>query len=693
MVLVRKIICTPFVILLLFASFLFHETKAQKVMEKIARAGGEGIYIYNAFSLSSANWPDKEGGVKITIQRRDNGQGAWKNIASFEPPNSLFDLVSKYKTWSPYVLDNSFLNPGSIAECWNKLQLYKSYDSTNIYNADQVMMFAIGRMYLDTTVVKNQKYEYQFSRINASGVPTVIGQSTPVNYPEKNLLSKPKYLKKEAEQDRVKVTWYLKKSKKPAFFKVFRRTAGVGTTWENITAVRTIQLLKPDTIALVMFDWEVSPNQNYDYYIRLSDSYGNYASNSDTVSVVSYKYQDISMPYRFRTISLDSLQTIQLRWNVKDKALMSGLEVYKSSDYENDYKLVGRVSIGDTIYNDRDVEPMKTYYYYLRAVDQMGRQSVKSARAYGNLTDKTKPMSPKRVKVAQVKEGIKISWEKQGLFVEDFYVHRCIGIEGKMQKISTLIHNKDSICSYIDTASRLNAKFQYGYAVTQVTTSHQESDLSKIEYIQPENKRKVLVPLTAPNNLTAQKVGENLVMLFWDNVSTMNIEVDGYNVYKQTGAKSEFIKVNKTLISVSQNHFKDSTYSKAQSSTYYIKSVNTSGSIVSKPSNIVSLQTSKDNLIAPVNVKLFQMMEEKNVQITWSNTSSANAKSQKIYRAEQNVDKVAKLVSSLEPTKDSYVDKSVQVGKSYFYYLTTAAEDGQESEKSEVVFIQMINSQ
>lgn len=662
--------------------------EAQERMDKIARPGERGVYVFNANPMCSKEVPDKEGGVRIAIQRKDYGQGNWKTIGYFEAPANLFDLSVKYKKWSPYVLDRNFLTPQWIAGCWEKLEKTRNYDSTDYYAADQVMMFSTGRLFLDTTVAKGQKYEYQFARITASGESKVLGLSTVINYPETSLLPQPKLLKKEAEQDLVKITWYLKKSKKPAFFKVYRRTAGVGNTWENIVPVRSIFMVKPDTIQLVMQDMEVAANQNYDYFIKLSDSFGNYAPNSDTASLVSYKYQDISMPYGFRTKSLDSLKAIELRWNVIDKHLMAGIEVYRSKEYDGEYKLIGRVSVNDTTFRDRDVEPMFTYYYYLRAVDQIGRQSVKSVRAYGNLTDASKPMTPAKVIAQITPKGTKISWVKRGLFIEDFYVYRGIGIEGKMQKITSLYHCKDSACSFIDTTSRLNPKYQYGYAVSQVSTSHQESELSTIVYIQP--KASVITILAPPSNLTAQKAGPKIVLLFWDDITLFHPEVSGYDVYKKVGNQAEFTKLTRFPLSTSQNHFKDTTYSQDQSAEYYVKSVDQTGK-TSKPSSTITIKNEALIPIAPVNISASQMMSEKSVQLSWSNPKGNNLKTLKLFKAEQKKGSEPKLLAQLEPNQESYLDKDVLLEKSYLYYLIAVSRDGKESERSKVVFIQMIN--
>lgn len=675
--------------LMLLVFYISGEVRAQTGMNKIARAGEQGIYVYNAYPMCSKEVPDKEGGIRIAIQRKDNEQLAWKNIGYFQAPSSLLDLADKYKKWSPYVLDRTFLNPQWIGGCWENIQKHHHYDSTLYYASDQVMMMAIGRLFLDTTVQKGKKYEYQFLRITASGESKVLGTSTTVTYPETQLLSQPKLLRREAEQDLVKVTWFLKKSKKPAFFKVYRRTAGIGNIWENIVPDRIIAVVKPDTIALVMLDREISPNQNYDYFIRLSDSFGNYAPNSDTASVLSYKYQDISMPYRFHTKSLDSLHAIELRWNVKDKHLMSGLEVYRSLEYDGQYQLIGRTSVDDTTFRDRDVEPMRTYYYYLRAVDQQGRHSVKSVRAYGNLTDAAQPMTPGKVKVKQTPKGIQVSWQKRGLFVEDFYVYRGLGIEGTMQKITSLLHCKDTICSYLDTTSRLQTEYPYGYAVTQVNTSHKESVLSDMVYIQPVASNKI-VPLSAPTQLTAQKTSAKVALLLWEDVSLLQSQVKGYEVYKKTGSQTDFALLTKVPLPTSHHHYKDTTYRADEATSYYVKSIGAKGSSSSKPSSIVSIRNEALIPLPPSDLAATQIMDEKSVQLTWHNPKGSAFKTLQLFKAEQKKGAEPKLLTQLASNEESFVDKDVQQGKSYFYYLVSLSSEGKESERSNVVFVQMV---
>jgi hypothetical protein len=660
---------------------------SQSRMDKIARAGGQGVYVYNGFKLASTNMPDAEGGVKIGVQRKEVGQNNWVDIGAFDGPSSAMDLSKKYQKNSHLVLDESFLLPNMVGEVWDKIQQYKSYDSTKYYDGDQVMLMAIGRLILDTTVVIGHKYEYQFQRISTRGEKKIIGISNVVNYPETNLLAKPKLKKREAEQDRVAITWFIKRGKKPAYFKVYRRTSGIGNNWENIMAESKIGQMKPDTFALQMTDIEVAPNQNYDYFIRVADSFGNYAANSDTASIVTYKYQDVNLPYRFRTKSIDSLQAIQLRWNVKEKALMAGLEVYRSKDYDKDYKLIGRSSIADTTFLDSNVEPMITYYYYLQAVDQVGRNSVRTVRAYGNLTDGEKPMSPRRVKAEKTKSGIKISWKKTEPFVENFYVYRATGIDGKMLLISPLLFSKDSIPSFTDTTSTLNARFQYGYAVRAVSTSHKESVLSDTVYIQP-NATKIIGNLAAPQNLSAIKISDKLVTLFWDDATAMDVNIGGYDVFKKTNNSATFAKLNKYMLPASQNHFRDSTFVKDQTAEYQVKSVSADLKIQSKASTSANIQNRTEVLTAPINFTITEKMVEKSAVLSWAKSEDNPTHNIKIYRAEQASKSSAKLLITMPNTIENYVDKTVEVGKSYFYYLTTSV-GVMESEKSKIVFLLM----
>jgi hypothetical protein len=661
---------------------------SQSRMEKIARAGGQGVYVYNGFKLASANMPDAEGGVKIGVQRKEVGQSNWVEIGAFEGPSSVFDLSKKYQKNSHLVLDESFLSPNLVGEVWEKIQKYKGYDSTNYYDGDQVMLMSIGRLLLDTTVVKGRKYEYQFQRITARGDKKIIGLSNLVNYPETNLLAKPKLKKREAEQDRVTITWFLKRGKKPAYFKVYRRTSGIGNNWENIMPERKIGQMKPDTFAMQITDMEVAPNQNYDYFIRVADSFGNYAVNSDTASLVTYKYQDVNLPYRFRTKSIDSLQAIQLHWNVKEKALMAGLEVYRSKDYDKDYKLIGRSSIADTTFLDRDVEPMVTYYYYLQVVDQVGRNSVRTVRAYGNLTDGEKPMSPRRVKAEKTKLGTRISWKKSEPFVENFYVYRGTGIGGKMLLISPLLFSKDSIPSFTDTTSRLNARYQYGYAVRAVSTSHKESAMSDTVYIQPDAP-KMVGSLAVPQNLSAIKASDKLVTLFWDDATAMDVNVMGYDVYKKTNNGASFTKLNKNILPASQNHFRDSTFVFGQTAEYQVKSLGSDTKIQSKASASAFIQNKIEGLSAPINLRITQKMTDKSAVINWTKSDDKRVQTVKIYRAEQVANSVPKLLVSLPNSVESYSDKTVEVGKSYFYFLSSTSIGSEESDKSRIVFLLM----
>ena len=69
-------------------------------------------------------------------------------------------------------------------------------------------------------------------------------------------------------------------------------------------------------------------------------------------------------------------EKVKFSWTTVDGA--TGYNLYKSGSADSGFALVSLVSIKTTTFEDTQVENGKTYYYYVKSVDDDGAESIAS---------------------------------------------------------------------------------------------------------------------------------------------------------------------------------------------------------------------------------------------------------------------------------------------------------------------------
>lgn len=644
-----------------------------------AHGGSAGIYIYTAFNPCSTAKPNTEGGVKVKVERRNAGSGAWQQIGFLQTPESIGELTRVYHHFYQYNLAKEFSKPDALMPLWEQYKKNPRWDSIGGYLNDRAAAIGMGYVYLDTTALKNTSYEYQLTLLGKSGNSITSKVTSPASYPDASVFkSQPLSQHIEGNRYSVKIDWRMASTKRPAFFKVYKRSGSIGgfEVMENQFDISRNR--GGDSVVLSFIDKAIGENQVYFYYAVATDAYGNTSLASDTAVAKTYNSIDILLPQYFTAKSLSKIKAIQLTWKVVNEQSIAGIEIFRGEKYDGDYTSLGFVSGRDTAFVDAGVKPATVYYYYLQITDKFQHKSLKSVRAFGMLEDLNPPRPPRFVNAVLEAGKVKVSWVTADKNISGYYVYRSIGLDTNYRMISGFLPAKDSLSTFIDADNNFTSPYGYSYVVTQENTSHSTSKFSQPFYFKSAMKADNVPSII---HLQTQNVN-GLARLYWESLQNVS-GVTGYNVLRRNKGVGEFVKLNTYAISASHNFYTDSTVKMGNSYEYKVNTEVISGKTTS-PSAPVVFDLSNPVPLAPSAFSLAKT--ETGVELSWDVTHAEILKEVNIYRAERGSQSATKL-GSVKPETNLYTDLIAEKGKSYFYYLIAIGADGKESEQSVAKFI------
>jgi uncharacterized protein len=304
-----------------------------------------------------------------------------------------------------------------------------------------------------------------------------------------------------------------------------------------------------------------------------------------------------------------------------------------------------------------------TFYYRVRGISAFGETGPASDSVFGKgmLPITTAPVIVNYELINN--EKIKLHWEypdEMNEYISGFKIYR----SSKPNSRKKLIYNgnKPEIREYTDNTPNFT-----NYYLISVYNQQKE----KLSPIKTYAERVDSFPPAPPQNFTGKIDSTGKVWLRWD--ANIEEDISGYRIYRANNPKFEFMLISPAVIS--NTNFIDSINLKTLTKKIYykVKAIDARQN-QSAFSNLLSL--SRPDIIPPVSPVL-QNIADKNgkPEITWINSSSVDVASHHIYRKEKT-DSLFNVIFSIpmEPNSEtSYLDKLVEPGKEYVYYIT--AED------------------
>ncbi|MEM8568409.1 MAG: hypothetical protein AAGF85_18255, partial [Bacteroidota bacterium] len=343
----------------------------------------------------------------------------------------------------------------------------------------------------------------------------------------------------------------------------------------------------------------------------------------------------------------------------------------------------GELVYPDIFYKDQTVIDSLEYLYLLAAVDYFGQESTFTDEYRFAAQDFTPPATPHSILIDVTNMKPLLSWQYDSTEdVSGFNIYRRGTAEGQeFERVNSDVVPQDSR-SFTDNEVT-GGGYYYKVAAIDEAGNEQLSGLSFIEV------RDVIAP-PVPQNLTVTS-DTGKVILSWDRVKTPDLK--GYFVYRalhhDVKKATDFVVVNKDPIvstrfvdELPKNARNKFVYSVAAEDTLFNRSE------MSPPSRIQLPDIAPPQ--APF-IKSVKINEDNSLSVEWLVNPELDLKGYHVYRADSNYLAAfdRQNTNIYPPESYRYTDRSVTVGKSYYYYVISEDENGNLSERSNIYNVRM----
>lgn len=335
-------------------------------------------------------------------------------------------------------------------------------------------------------------------------------------------------------------------------------------------------------------------------------------------------------------------------------------EVYRASSKNGTYTKIADINgLSNTSYEDKSIQPGKRYYY--KVCGFMNYNGVRSRSAYSSIKETDYRIAATSLTKTRVKNytTVDLAWKK--VSVSGYKIYRKKG-SGKYTAVKTI--KGSSTISYQDKTLEPNQTYTYKIRTYKTING-------KNYYSSYSSEKKISTKIAAGQMEAVSASGGNKVKLIWKRDSKAN----GYVIYRAASEKGSYKRIktitgNKTVsysdagVTTGTKYFyKVRSYAKAGKSTKY-------GSY----SNILMAST---RLTKPT---VTSVSASSSIRLKWK--KSSNAAGYKIYRADSYSGKYKAIKTITKNSTVSYTDKSVTLGKVYYYKVRAYAKFGKTTKYS-----------
>jgi hypothetical protein len=393
----------------------------------------------------------------------------------------------------------------------------------------------------------------------------------------------------------------------------------------------------------------------------------------------------VPLPQNLLTNTVDSAvdHGIRISWTVKEPEFVFKTRIYRAENERGPYRLYTELPVTVNLFIDQRIEPAKFYYYHLTLVGLMGEESASTINFPGVYYSTLPAGIPSVLKYQPLANGVSLRFVSNDREVTGYRVYRCQGFRGVLQQISPFIPAPvaGEVIQFTDSSSGLSGKQTYGYAIRAENSSHLLSGFSDTVYARPLI---VTIP-PAPVNVAVIHTGVSN-KIFWQDMRMQEPIVVGYNIFRATPHASGFQQINRGLIPASSNSYLDSLTDKNSDYTYYVQSVDGFGGLSRGSSVTGGTASAQAHETIPSPQGLSGYITAIGVQLEWMPMNLPSLNAFRLYRYRRG--ETALLLTTVNKQSNlQYLDKTIEGGSLYFYYLVAVDDAGSTSDKGNEVSI------
>lgn len=614
----------------------------------------EGLFIYLSDQAIGEKSPTPEGAVEIRLLRSTNAESSFDEIAEVrmsDGPEEFLNEVGRDieqidqssidSTWQ-YILDNPYLENYGMA----------------LLNPNFVT--ALGAAYLDKNVNMNETYFYKAEYLNTEGEIVKSAFSASISPADKPNIARPILSNYYHTDSTATLFWDAEElaDEESFFADVFIQTNSQGDF--NKYGTPSVKGITDSSYQYKVRLEGLVEKTLYKVYLRPRTNLNVYGPRSDTVAFFAVDYNQIPLMGEAQAEATDI--GIKLSWEkLKDEPYFTGIVIARTEDASGRYIPIDTVNNSVTSYIDKNVQSGSTYYYKLKPVVGSSVDLPYQAYAESEFIGNELIVLPPKNLTAKIDHGIiKLNWTEPDSSTYGYNIYRGQSLSNSLDRINSVTGNS----VYYDTTDFLSEGEDYVYAVTSITGQNNESDYS--------NRVSVKIPIRskpeAPVEFTGYEEGYR-IKLVWNDVSTSDKFVVGYNLYKQINDEN-FKKINSQLLE--SNVYNDPNIQKGNNYSYYVTSVN-SASLESKPSFEKNFSVSETKLSPPTKLNARSLVN--GIEISWNRVLDERVTDYKLYK--KTPGESWQLISEVGPNNKTYIDKNVDADKLYSYAVSVISKEGE----------------
>ncbi|MGK0363356.1 MAG: fibronectin type 3 domain-containing protein [Saprospiraceae bacterium] len=418
--------------------------------------------------------------------------------------------------------------------------------------------------------------------------------------------------------------------------------------------------------------------RKHQYRLVGLDYFGELSEPSAMTEVVSFDQTAPAIPnkHKVKVIGEKGKEEIILTWSKKEKeADFAGYIIMRAEPDETYKPLHKNLLLPNTeSYTDASAKEGIPYYYTILATDKTENYQATPVMS-ATLPDYTAPTTPVGIKAEISQAGeVQITWKSNS--EKDIKGYRVFGSNHEKTDYLSLTPMPLESPLFTDTLTlnRLNEK--YYYRIVAFDNYYNHSEYSEVITIQIPDTIAPRAPLSLNGN---QK--ENTISLTWKPSNSKDVVAQ--RIMRQESETKEW----KTISELKGNRistFEDVITNHSNYLGYCIVAVDDVG-LISEQSNTVFFDLSNKN--RPEEVSSFSATKQKDntVEISWNNENMKAGNRFLLYKYIEG--ERPKLLRSIDG--NLFIDKALQKGNVYEYFIVAQDKNGHRSEKSEVVKVQL----
>ncbi len=645
-------------------------SSAQKKTELAALPAPAGIWITAGSTPQGA----------AVVQRREPGR-EWAEVGTMTRATSRGAFIGAYNIALSRSGGTEAIPADKQGQLWDKYaRSGYAADSLGMYRDNLAVRAATGTAFFDGEAIKGTMYEYRI----ATGDGAYSEATRPVAFPppvDEGTVIRPVLVK--PVMNGVYLEFEIEKAGD-------MRTANVYRSYYMRSNAERINpqvnfITRRDKTYATFTDYTATPKVGYTYTLVPVDAAGNEGRASASVKAFHVPANTIPPSVRHLAARSDEgRRAIRLSWLPPSTPDVVSVEVYRGTSFTGAYTRIASLSPTDTMFEDHDVTPIRTYYYTV-SLNGAYEQSVNTPRVPGILraTDGNN-IAPRSLMARTSGNVVTLTWDPSDEECRGYYVYRDNGRGGPMKKITPLIAKSEDGSGgiYRDTLPEPQSPSFWNYAVTDENASYAESPLSAAARVQLYPRSEVMIPVA--RNLDVIRADDGRLRIMWTNLREENGMVTGYTLYRTVrDGDGKVVEARKVISSPAINLYTDADVKEGFSYAYSVagKLGNTEGSSTAERSYTIRLQR-------PLTVSNIQAFAgQGTVGLSWNAPQGGSLQKVTILRAKEGGKPAP--IADLGPQDGSYTDKDVKSGERYFYYFVTQNGAGAVSEATAPVSVRV----